>query len=1231
MVLLFTGLFNGCAQNTDYIFRHITINEGMISNKVTTLYQDKEGFMWIGTQTGLQRYDGTRFKNYLADIKDTAALQSDWISSIFEDSKNRLWIGSDLEGPYTLNRATEKFYNYNLHTPAKNKINGIWHFTEDKQGNIWIAGHDGLYKLNEVINQFEKYNSRLGFDKNSNTGFLAIDSENNFWIGTTSGIKFYNQQQKKLYGNNYNPFHNPVFDIKESIGFILMKADELWVTCSRKIYKYNFSTNKIQAFSFDKLTRKKNGPADQKEIIGGLYCLQDGKVIVPLAGRGLAIYQPDINKFFFVEADNTKAFTYHINENNNSNICIAQDRAKNTFIGSDKGINIYNTDKQFFQTHSPGIEKNNLFPKEPVNDFLQLQDGNILISYYSINGGIVKMDSNFNFKKQYLLKTRENKNSGSNQIWNLFKDEKGIIWAPTQNKTILKLNLLNNKLTEQKDSVLSGQVNIIKQDSAGNIWMGHWKKGLVKIDAVTHKKYFYSQFIFSDSTNKKRVQCILLDGNRIWAGTPQNGLQLFDKKEEKFIEAYVINTKNKTSISNNCVTDILQYNRDTLIIATLMGVNIFDRKNKTFKAITSREGLPNNLVQTIMKDSQGNVWVACYDNGLCKINMQNLSVINYDVNDGNTDNIFTSKFLQLKNGKVLIGASGSFISFNPSLIAAIAPPAGVCITGVHIFEKEIIFDSLLLTHQPLKLSYKENSLRIEFASVEFWNPGSVQYFYKLNGVDKDWIKADKSQAAVYNQLNDGNYIFEVKCAGREGISCKEITMFKIIICPPFWKTWWFIFLVTAAIIFSLYNFIKWREKNIKTINATKLKVQQLNAEQYKSKLELEQIINYFSSSLIDKNTVDDVLWDVTKNLIGRLGFEDCILYLWNSDKTKMIQRAGHGPKGSIEDIENLRFDVSPGQGVVGHVMQTKEPVLIPDTSKDARYRVDDIERLSEITVPVIYNNELIGVIDSEHQLKNFFTPQHLQVLNTIATLMANKIKSIESEQDLQQTKIEILGINEKLSEAKLEALRSQMNPHFIFNSLNAIQECILTNKVDAAYKYLSKFSKLQRMVLNNSAKEFISLSSELEMLRLYLSLESLRFSQSFTYSIEIKKEADADEIRVPSMIIQPYVENALWHGLRNKTGEKTLTITCEENAGELTVTIDDNGIGRTQAAAIKAQKLGAAEPKGTVLSAQRISILSLKYNASIFIEVIDKTGDNNQPAGTTVIIKLPSDIETTKP
>ena len=225
-------------------------------------------------------------------------------------------------------------------------------------------------------------------------------------------------------------------------------------------------------------------------------------------------------------------------------------------------------------------------------------------------------------------------------------------------------------------------------------------------------------------------------------------------------------------------------------------------------------------------------------------------------------------------------------------------------------------------------------------------------------------------------------------------------------------------------------------------------------------------------------------------------------------------------------------------------------------------------------------------------------------------------------------KLKVHNINEQFYKARLEALRSQMNPHFIFNSLNAIQECILTNKVDAAYQYLSQFSKLQRMVLSNSEKEFIPLSNELEMLLLYLSLESLRFSQSFSYTINVDKNIDTDDIDIPSMLIQPYVENALWHGLRTKTGDKVLIINYEQKEEQLIITIDDNGMGREKAADIKAQKLGTpTESKGTILSEQRLHILSLKYKAQINIDVIDKVNDKKEAMGTSVIIKLPFDME----
>lgn len=1219
------------AQQRDYIFKNITVKDGLLGNNVTALLLDSEGFMWMGSQAGLQRFDGTRFKNYNANIRDTNALQSDWISTIFEDSKKRLWIGTDLGAPYLLDRTTGKFFNYNLQLGISDQIKGIWKFVEDKHGNIWMAGHDGWFKLNEKNNKFVNASMELGIFKNEKPGRFIIDKDNNFWLITSDGIKYYNTKEKRIFDKNNNPTHNPLFNIKEGISEIFIGDNYLWASAlyDRLLYKYDFTTGKLKIFSFDKLPSQKK-QSITKEFVGTVFQLKNKQIVVALPGRGIAYYNDINNNFSILKIDNSNTFAYNGSKESENFHYFLQDRNSNIIIGNESGIHIYNPDKQkFFQHNTLGNSKT-IIPESNISDFLEMPNADILMSQYNYNGGIVLVDSIFNFKKKYLYQTNPGTNDpvNTNVIWNLFKDREGIIIAPNQSKTVLKINLQKEKIVEDADTLWKGPINIIKQDDDGIFWVGHWNKGLVKIDVVQKNKTCFSNFKTNDTSTKKRVYAILPEKEKIWVGTNQNGLQIFDRHTEKFIESFEVNINNKNAISSNTIKAIVRYNKDTLLLATFMGVNIFDTHKKKFTAITAKEGLPNNLTEGLVIDNNLDVWVLC-SGYICKINLHTLLINTYDISDGITDD-FLSTIRKLKNGKILVGTVKGFLSFDPSKFFNSTPPEKVQISGFSIFGKELFIGEQQKNNIPINLNYKENSLRIEFASLEFWAASHLKYFYKLQGVDKDWVLADKSQAAIYNQLNDGNYIFEIKCANSDGVFCKSVTQLKINIKPPFWKTWWFMLLIFLFVFLLIRQFIRWREKNIRAIEEEKLKVQELNAHQLKNKLELEQIINYFSSSLIDKNTVDAVLWDVAKNLIGRLGFVDCMMYLWNSNKTKMEQRAGYGPKGSIEEIENSNFDVLPGQGVVGYVIETKEAVVVADTSTDSRYRIDDIHRLSEITVPVVYNNELIGVIDSEHHEKNFFTKQHLQILTTIAALMANKINSIEASQSLQQAKIEVLGINEKLSEAKLAALRSQMNPHFIFNSLNAIQECILTNKVDAAYEYLSKFSKLQRMVLNNSAKEFIPLSNELEMLKLYLSLEFLRFNESFSYNIKIGEHTDEYEINVPSMLIQPYVENAVWHGLRTKIDNKTLMITCEEHDGELRITIDDNGIGRKAAELIKLKKIGGAEAKGTALSAERLSILALKYNALIKVETVDKLNSNNEPIGTTVVIKLPVNIKSIK-
>ena len=216
------------------------------------------------------------------------------------------------------------------------------------------------------------------------------------------------------------------------------------------------------------------------------------------------------------------------------------------------------------------------------------------------------------------------------------------------------------------------------------------------------------------------------------------------------------------------------------------------------------------------------------------------------------------------------------------------------------------------------------------------------------------------------------------------------------------------------------------------------------------------------------------------------------------------------------------------------------------------------------------------------------------------------------------------AVKQQMAELEGKALRAQMNPHFIFNSLNAIQKLIVVQDMDASYNYLSKFSKLLRLVLDNSDKNFISLSQELEMNRLYLELESLRFKNSFQYKIELNQQTDPDIVLIPSLLLQPFIENAIWHGLMHKEGEKNLLIQFTEDSNHLICIIEDDGVGREQSAIIKAQKLGSQyfNSKGTQLSQQRIRLLE-EPGSETAMRFVDLKNDAGEATGTRVIIKIP--------
>ncbi len=1218
LFIFFVASVSKAQQISNYSFRHLNQQDGLLHTTIKSMLQDNRGYVWILSVNGLQRYDGTRFVNYpfnfitdnrSADIKD--------INLLFADSSNNcLWLmGKEIE---KLDLQNNRFTLYNTERMI---ADSMFKFTryKDGAGTSWLAGPYGFLTSSNSDKIVRPYYLTATTLNGANRQAFTDSVNGETWIADWNGLKLFDAKTKKIYTHDYNPLHNPLLEQMDKLNLTAMMKDSkqnVWIgSGSQYFYRYNSVNKKLSAYSIGEIenTSKRKVPGHHIVIVNCFFEDNNQNIWIGTVSGGLLKYNSNSDSFTYTLNDAADRQGLHYNYEITS---IFQDKEENIWLGTDKGISIFNPFQQSFKTIRHQENNPASITENEINSFIQASNGDILCGTWG--GGISVYNSDLVFKKNIRLQGPYD----YNLIWCFVQNDDGNIWIGCQHGYIHVYHPEKGVIkTLHPTELHNSTIWDMKKDKAGNIYFALHDGTIARWSKLQNKFYAYNDVESNKDQVPSRPVNIFFDSKENCWITTTKGLRKFDTKKGFYSAVYLPDKKNPFAISAFDCSGVEQYNDSILLVGTAYGgLNFFNINSKKFTHTTVANGLPGNTIHSIKKDAAGFIWFTT-DFDLYKFKPGTSKFIQYNIEPGTINAEFkNTSFYPLKNGSWLTATAAEIISFKPidkqvSMISQQQP----AITGLKVFDVVLPLDSMLNAGKPVILTFQQNFLTIEFSQPVFSSQLQTDYYYRLKGIDKDWVQAGSKRFASYTNLEPGSYSFSVKTSNDDAVNfSKSLT---IIIRPPFWLTWWFVLAACLLFLVLLYQLIKWREQNIKDIASAKLKLQQLNAEQFKSKLEMEQIVNYFSSSLIAKTTVDDVLWDVAKNLIGRLGFEDCMIYLWDSNKTKMIQKAGYGPKGSIEEIEKNIFHVSAGQGVVGYVMQTKESVLIPDTSKDPRYRVDEMKRLSEITVPIIYNDDLIGIIDSENQHKNFYTQQHVQVLSTIATLMATKIKSIESEQSLQQTKMEMLGMNEKLIAAKLEALRSQMNPHFIFNCLNSIDNLIQNNDKENATLYLSKFARLIRSVLESSKNNTVSCWKDMETLKLYLELEELRWDNKISYQIVIADEIFNGDYKVPPLIIQPFVENAIHHGLLNKIeGDKELLIHVSVLNNHIHYVIQDNGVGRAKANEYKQLNKSAHQSMGMQITIDRINLFNQNNNG--FVKIIDMVNEQQEPSGTRVIIEL---------
>lgn len=1183
------------AQVPGYIAQNIGSHQGLPSSEIFEIFQDKNGFIWIGTNAGFSRYDGYVFENF-------QYLQNERIGTVYSIRQSRdesIWFCSET-GLFVLRNAQLKKISW------KNAASlvPIYDIGEDGAGNIWLGCAKGLAKIEfedrSILYKNESIDLTQYLDKSwqASTALtekaiikLSVNKKGELLIGTIGTVHYYAQATvKKLWQKQENS------DFVTSV-FIDQSGYCTWGTAQIGINTWNGST--ITSYN------EKNNIG----LYGAYELFETNDTLQIFSAVNIFSYQPSVNyieRAAFIRDLDIKWPT-----------CMLVDKEGNFWLGSHEGI--YYLKKNNFTRYNSNRHKK----IEEVYSIYQTSEGKLLAG---TNRGFVYQvhaDTALPYLQGKAVVPRA-------EVFTIYEDERNWLWFGTgyQGISVYRNGQIENFRVE--DGLTDNTNYSFYRDSKKQLW-AIGDNGITRVMIDSAEKISFEKFnaTFPNAQEYKFFNAIEGPDHILWiAGAP--GVVRFDGKKP---EPYPIDGVKPGDLFAH---HILKDRKGNVWIATTdFGIFqcYFDKSHqlRIKKKFSIADGLFTNTFLSMTLDAEDNLWMASYSGVSCIQLLANdsIRIRNFNKEDGFIDKNFYHPFLfTAKDGHIWASGTLGVCSFDPLKLLSQQESSTVFVTKVDLLDRDSsisFYSSGSENIEPdLLLVAANNSVTIHFTALHYSNPGAIRYYYQLNQQKDNWTEVSGGRSLSFRELAPGTYTLRLK-ASVSGNEFGPITSFQFRINPPFWQRWWFILPCLAVLGFLYFRLLKLREKNIREREAEKTELQKLKAISYQYQLEIEQVINYFATSMSEQRTVDDMLWDVSKNCISKLGFEDCVIYLKDPVQDVLIQKAAWGPKTTDENKIVNPIEIPLGKGIVGTVAKTGVAEIVSDTSIDGRYIVDDTSRLSELTVPVLKNGNVIGVIDSEHSEKNFYTERHLKILTTIASLIADKMDKMKAEKEVREREIQLITLNRDLATSQLTALRAQMNPHFIFNALNSIQQYILKGDVDQANKYLSKFSRLQREVLNHCDQNFISLDKEIEMLNLYLELEQLRFNENFQYSISLEKEIDSTELKIPPMILQPFVENAIWHGLMPKKGSKELSIEFLLSSEDLLqCVVRDNGIGRVEAARLKetSKSTPTHKSKGLNLVYERLNILEKQYQQPFEVVISDLTNAAGEVQGTKVTLTL---------
>lgn len=799
------------------MFHKLTVEDGLSQNAVLCFTQDKQGYMWIGTSSGLNRYNSRNFQIFKHNSDEKSSLSGNNVFSLLTDHKDRVWVGTT-NGLNRYNKKTGVFDHFLLESPIKNVIvnNLIRSLYEDSKQQLWVGTQKGFYLFHESP---KPYFEEIVFQHQGrnllSTDIRAIkeDEAGDLWIAIGDQVlrlsKHFNERVMHVY-----PIVSPRHSTEDKTCTSIEYANgNIWIgTIGAGVFRFNEPSQQFE----EVINASHPITPLPHDYVRKLLANKEGNTLWIGTQQGLCEYDLRSNKLITYQHEPSNRYSL----SQNSIYDIYLDRAGNLWAGTYYGgISTSYAHNTPFQIEQATGKKDGLLSNVVSSVYGEQGKG---LWTGTDAGGLSFKDTRSGLYQHYRYSINDQHSIGSNLVKCIYKDQEGNIWIGTHGGG---LNLLNAdrkgftrfKRTENSSTSLSSNdVLNIAEDREGFLWLAMENNGLNRFDKKTNTVTRYHQ----DSSGLHHFgssfpKMVLIDKlDNVWIST-ENGLFL-KKKESPYIKEYDHIFKNGLSIPKGEATRSIyeDAHRDLWIGTANKGIFLIRPAQDLVEHFTTENGLPSNNIKGLCEDLEGNLWITT-DNGLCKFERKHKTFIAFNIYDGLPGNDFNSNsFFRDQEGRIFVGSLNGLIHFDPASIEKNNAIQNIIFHSLRIGNELItpekrpdILASEINQQKEIQLRHNDNVFTIDFSLLNFIKPNKNQYLYRLAGFENDWI-SNNTGSATYSNLPSGTYTLEVKAANNDGVWNPDISRLKIVVHPPFWATWWAYLCYIAIISFIIYFIVR---------------------------------------------------------------------------------------------------------------------------------------------------------------------------------------------------------------------------------------------------------------------------------------------------------------------------------------------------------------------------------------------------------------------------------------